>query len=322
MLYPLKFEPILKQRIWGGTNLKKLLHKNYADNQSIGESWELSGMPGDESVVVNGKLAGNTLNELLEVYMDELMGSKVFEKYGHTFPLLFKFIASNDDLSIQVHPSDELAEKQGSFGKTEMWYVLDAEEGAELVLGFNQKMDKASCLAHIENNTLESVLNRVKVKKGDVFYIPAGMVHAIGKGILLVEVQQASDITYRLYDYGRIDSKGQARQLHIQEALEAIDFENHVDSKIEYQLQKNATTPLVSCDYFTVNLYHLDKPLVKDFSKIDSFVLYMCIEGTTTILWQGREEIIKKGETILIPVGSELQLLPNVKSELLEICCE
>ncbi|MBN2787146.1 MAG: class I mannose-6-phosphate isomerase [Paludibacteraceae bacterium] len=322
MLYPLKFEPILKQRIWGGTNLKKLLHKNYADNQSIGESWELSGMLGDESVVVNGSLAGNTLNELLEVYMDELLGSKVFEKYGTTFPLLFKFIASNDDLSIQVHPSDELAEKQGSFGKTEMWYVLDAEEGAELVLGFNQKMDKASCLAHIENNTLESVLNRVKVKKGDVFYIPAGMVHAIGKGILLIEVQQASDITYRLYDYGRIDNNGQTRQLHIQEALEAIDFENHEDAKIEYQLQKNGTTPLVSCDYFSVNLLSFDKPITKDYTDLDSFVVYMCIEGSLSVQRQGRKETIKKGETVLMPVGSELQLLPNVKSQLLEICCE
>ena len=320
MLYPLKFEPILKRPIWGGNKLKELFGKGPDSEEPIGESWELSGLPGHESLVVNGLLAGNTINELLEIYMDELVGAKVFEQFGNEFPLLFKFIASSDTLSIQVHPNDEMAAAHNAMGKTEMWFVIDAEEGSELILGFNKQMDKESCLAHIENNTLETVLNKVKVKKGDVFYIPAGMVHAIGKGILLAEVQQASDITYRLYDYGRVDNNGQARELHIEEALEAINFDDTFDAKVGYQEKNNTPIPLVSCDYFTVNLYQLDNPLIKDLSEIDSFVVYMCLDGACTIKWDAGELPLCKGETVLVPAEMrEVELFDIDKSLLMEV---
>ena len=225
MLYPLKFQPILKDKIWGGTKLKTIFGKP-AQTDKLGESWELSGYEGDESVVENGFLAGNNLTELIEIYMGELIGDKVYEQFGMSFPLLFKLIDANENLSIQVHPGDEVAaERHGSFGKTEMWYVVDADPGAELIIGFTKDCTRDEYVDALENDQVEELLQNVPVKKGDVFFIPAGLVHAIGKGVVVAEIQQSSDITYRIYDYKRVDDHGNERDLHTAEALDVIDFQ-------------------------------------------------------------------------------------------------
>jgi len=317
MLYPLKFEPILKHRIWGGRKLKDVLQKEYADDQTIGESWELSGIEGDESVVINGELAGNTINDLLEIYMDELVGGKVFDQFGFTFPLLFKFLDANENLSIQVHPTDEIAEEQDSFGKTEMWYVINAEEGAELIVGFSEPIDKDTFLQHMQNGTLESILKKEKVRSGDVFFIPAGLIHSIGKGILLAEIQQSSDLTYRIYDYNRVDENGNPRPLHIEQALEVIDFENHANAKVQYQKIVNQSASLVKCEYFTTNLLSFDKTISKDYSDLDSFVVLMCLSGSFEIKWDGGKELVSKGETILIP--SELGQIDFITQKVVDV---
>jgi len=223
-LYPLKFTPIYKDKIWGGNKIKSVLNKDFGGLPNCGESWELSGVDGNVSVVSNGYLAGNTLEELLEVYMGDLAGDEVYEHFGNEFPLLIKFIDANDDLSIQVHPNDEMAaERHNSYGKTEMWYVLQADKGSKLQSGFNQQVDQEKYLEKLEKTELTDILNFEEVTAGDVFFIPAGRVHAIGRGILLAEIQQTSDITYRIYDYDRRDDKGNPRELHTDLALDAID---------------------------------------------------------------------------------------------------
>ncbi len=319
MLYPLKFEPIFKHRIWGGNKLQTELNKAIPADEVIGESWELSAVSGDESVVTNGELAGDTLTDLLEVYMEDLVGEKVFAEHEFNFPLLFKFIDANDKLSIQVHPNDELAmERHDCLGKTEIWYVIDAEPDAELILGFNQNIDKDTYLYHLEAGTLEDILQKVKVKSGEVYFIPAGLVHAIGKGVLIAEIQQSSDITYRLYDYNRTDKTGKARELHTEQALDAIDFESETVSKIDYPKVKNTLAPIVQCEHFHVNKLSFDKMIEKDYSELDSFVVYMCLSGEFEIIYRGGKETMKKGETVLIPAETGgVQLLP--KDGLVEI---
>lgn len=319
-LYPLKFKPILKDKIWGGKKLRELLNKQEASGK-CGESWEISGVEGDYSVIENGFLAGNNLSEILEIYMDELVGEKAYNKFGNEFPLLIKFIDANDNLSIQVHPDDELAAKRhNSFGKTEMWYVMQAENGAELIVGFNKKADKELYLSHLDNNTLSEILNNEVVSKGDVYFMPAGRVHAIGAGCLIAEIQQTSDVTYRIYDFNRKDDKGNQRELHTDLALDAIDFEYYPEYKVKYEPKSNATTELVECQYFKTNLLELDKGLERDFIPFDTFVIYMCLEGSATIKYSAGEETIEKGQTILIPaVLNEFQVLPAPKANLLEI---
>ena len=320
MLYPLKFKPVLKPLIWGGQRLRDF-GKNIPNNENIGESWELSGLEGNVSVVSNGTLAGNTLNELLEVYLDELVGEKVFEQYGKTFPLLFKLIDANSDLSIQVHPNDEIAmEKHNSFGKTEMWYIVDAEPDAKIVLGFNRKMDAASLRKSIEDNTLEQNLKYISVKKGDVFYIPAGAIHAIGKGILIAEIQQSSGITYRLYDYGRLDERGNPRDLHVEDALQAIDYNLNVDDCIIKPNATGAVTNLVTSDYFTTNLLNINSLLQRDYSDTDSFVVYMCLEGKANIIYKEGELSIQKGDTVLLPNKEDaVSIHPEGMVKMLEV---
>jgi len=224
MLYPLKFQPILKDKIWGGKKLKNLFNKA-AETDKLGESWELSGYENDESVVTNGFLAGNNLAELIEIYMDELVGDKVYNQYGLSFPLLFKLIDANENLSIQVHPGDEVAaERHNSYGKTEMWYVVDADPDGKLIIGFTKDCTREEYLDALDNDKVEDLLQHVPVKKGDVFFIPAGLVHAIGKGVVVAEIQQSSDITYRIYDFKRVDEQGNERELHTEQALDVIDF--------------------------------------------------------------------------------------------------
>ena len=320
MLYPLKFSPILKDKIWGGTKLKSLFNK-HAETDKLGESWELSGYEGDESVVTNGFLAGNNLTELIEIYMGELIGDTIYDEFGLSFPLLFKLIDANENLSIQVHPNDEVAaERHNSFGKTEMWYVVDADPGSELIIGFTDECSRETYLKAMAEDRVEDLLHKVPVTKGDVFFIPAGRVHAIGKGVVVAEIQQSSDITYRIYDYKRKDDNGNERELHTEEALDVIDFEASKQPKTVYTPLLNETTPLITCDYFTTNLLRFNKQIDRQYAKIDSFVAYMCLEGNFTIEFEGNKTEVSKGDTVLIPAGiDDLTLVPDGKVTLLEV---
>lgn len=322
MLYPLKFKPIFKDKIWGGQKIRTLLQKDFSPLPNCGESWELSGVDGDVSIATNGILTGNSLNELVEIYMSELVGEKVYEKFGIEFPLLIKYIDASDKLSIQVHPNDELArERHNAYGKTEMWYVIQADEGAELISGFDKTIDQKTYLQNLENKSLKNILNTVKVKAGDVFFIPAGRVHAIGKGILLAEIQQTSDVTYRIYDWDRLDDNGEPRELHTDLALEAIDYSGKEEFQREFKPRINEPMTLAHCEYFTTNVLEFDKIVEKDYTGIDSFVIYMCLNGTLTVSGKDFEKVdVKEGETLLLPaILDEITLTPKGKSKILEI---
>lgn len=321
-LYPLKFTPIYKTPIWGGNGFKTKLHRTNAP-EKCGESWEISGVKDNVSVVCNGFLAGNDLSELLEVYMGDLVGDSVYEKFGNDFPLLIKFIDANDKLSVQVHPDDDLAaEKHNSYGKTEMWYVLEAEKDAELVCGFNREVSKEEYLAKTTAGSLTELLNYIKVKKDDVFFIPAGRVHAIGAGIMLAEIQQASDITYRIYDYDRKGADGKPRELHLAQAAEAIDYGFYDNYKTSYRPLMNKTVNAVDCEYFTTNVFRFNMPVEKDFPELDSFIIYMCTEGGCRIEYEGGEDSVtlKKGETVLVPAMiKNLCFYPEKETNLIEV---
>lgn len=320
-LYPLKFKPIFKEKIWGGQQIKTKLGMDYGHLPNCGEVWVVSGVEGNISIVGNGFLAGNDLNELVEVFMGDLVGEKHFKRYGNEFPLLIKYIDTNDWLSIQVHPDDKLAAKRKiGHGKTEMWYIIHAEEGAQLISGFNRKIDKKTYLKHLETNTLPDILNYEDAHSGDVFFIPAGRVHAIGPGILLAEIQQTSDTTYRIYDWDRIDIRGMKRELHTEQALDAIDFTFYENYKTGYEVKKNRPSPLVDCDKFTTNLIRFDQVVTKDISGLDSFIVYMGLEGKTTLKHDEGEMPVKPGDAIVVPAIMENVILkPEKASLLLEI---
>lgn len=315
-LYPLKFFPIYHEKIWGGNKMKSLLGKDFSQLSNCGESWELSSVEDNISVVSNGFLAGNNLNELIEIYMGDLTGDKVYEKFGNEFPLLFKFIDANDDLSVQVHPDDEMSkERHNAWGKTEMWYVIDAEKDALINSGFNRELTKNEYLEYLESNRLSEILHYDKANAGDVFFIPAGRVHAIGKGVVLAEIQETSDVTYRIFDYNRRDANGNLRELHNDLALDAIDFTWKENYKTQYSAEMNKPAELVSCDYFTTNLVQFSETLTKDFNLIDSFVAYMNIDGRYSIKYEGGEVIVEKGETVLIPASLESFILEPLSPE-------
>jgi mannose-6-phosphate isomerase len=321
MLYPLKFKPVFKDKIWGGQKIKTILGLDYSPLPACGEAWALSGVPGCQTIISNGFLEGNELNEVLEIYMDELVGEKVFEKYPNEFPILVKFIDAGDWLSIQVHPDDALAARRNiGSGKTEMWYILDAEPGAELISGFSRNMNAAGYLEFLNRKELKEVLNFEKVRQGDVFYIPSGRVHALGPGILLAEIQQTSDTTYRIYDWDRVDDEGQARELHTGQALEAINF-SPVDSfRTNYRKTLNKPVTLVDCPYFTTNLLEINRETGKDYSALDSFVLYICVEGKGEIR-AGEESVsLTTGEVVLLPATVvEVCLVPDPNIKILEV---
>ena len=317
-LYPLKFRPILKDKIWGGTKLNTLLHKD-SQLPDIGESWEISDVEGDTSVVSNGSLENQSLKELLSTYKDELIGKKNYEKFGNKFPLLIKFIDAKEDLSIQLHPNDELAAiRHDSFGKTEMWYVMQADEGANLIVDFNQKMTPELYLEHLDNKTLPEILNFDKVKAGDTYFIEVGRVHAIGAGVLLAEIQQTSDITYRIYDWERKDDFGNERELHTDLAIDAIGFDMDDNFRIDYNKGSNQSNEMVSCPYFTTNYLKIDKEIQKQ-NVHDSFVIYICVEGEAEIKTKNYSEVIKKGETILIPAVMTSYQISSKNATLLEV---
>ena len=318
MLYPLKFQPILKDKIWGGEKLNQHFNKS-SDSKDLGESWEISTVPNDVSVIANGELKGQSLQDLVNDYKSDLLGDKNWERFGNEFPLLIKFIDAKQDLSIQLHPNDELAKKRhNSFGKTEMWYVMQADKDANLIVGFNGDVDKETYLKHLEDNTLTKILNFDTVKEGDTYFIEAGRVHAIGAGVLLAEIQQTSDVTYRVYDWDRVDDNGNARELHNDIAIDAFDFEMENDFRIDYQKEKNTSNKMVSCPFFTTNFVEIDSELdVKNTH--DSFLIYMCVDGEVEVSTGVSSEYISKGETILIPAEIKNFTLKSDYGKLLEV---
>ena len=320
-MYPLKFQPIVKDKIWGGHKLQQIFGKESAGLPNIGESWELSGVPGDFSVVSNGYLAGKTLPEIIAAFKEQLVGKRVYNKSGNDFPLLFKLIDANDDLSIQVHPNDEVAGKRhDSFGKTEMWYVLDADEGASLIIGFKRNCTKKEYLEALEKDEVESLLQKVPVQAGDVFFIPAGLVHAIGKGVMVAEVQESSDVTYRIFDYNRKDENGNERELHTAQALDVINFKASKNPKTDYKVVPNEEVKLVSCEYFTTNLLELNKKKNFHYAYMETFVVYMCLEGKVEIAGGTSTVQMQKGDTVLIPASmKDFTLTPQGNARLLEV---
>ena len=320
-LYPLKFYPLFKNKIWGGNKIKTDLGIDYSPLANCGEMWILSGVDGNESMVENGFLAENNLNEVLEIYNADLVGEANYARFGNEFPLLIKIIDANDRLSVQVHPDDEHAKAQGlDSGKTEMWYVMDSTDESIIIDGFSKKMTVASYQKSLADGTLVDSLNAVHPDKGDVFFIPGGRVHAIGKGILLAEVQQTSDTTYRIYDWNRTDENGNGRELHTAQALEVLDFTPVKNVKTNYSYTKNATSALAKCPYFTTNLLVFDKPIKKDFAALDSFVAYCCLEGICAVRALNTIVPMRAGECILVPAIADIvEIFPEREAKVLEV---
>ncbi len=317
-LYPIKFQPILKERIWGGNKLANVLNKDTSFN-NIGESWEISDVEGDTSIVTNGNLKGTSLKELQLQFGADLLGKKNHKIFQDKFPILIKFIDAKQDLSIQIHPNDELAAKRhNSFGKTEMWYVMQADDDSNLIVDFNQEMDKEKYVHHLKNKTLTEVLNFYKVKEGDTYFIEVGRVHSIGAGVMLAEIQQTSDMTYRVYDWDRVDAEGNSRELHNDLALDAIDFDMPDNYNVKYHKKDNVSNKMVTCPYFTTNYLEVTKTLKKE-NTHDSFIIYICVDGDAIIETETNSETIKKGETILLPASIKKYSINTNKAKLLEV---
>lgn len=315
-LYPLQFQPILKERIWGGQKLNTILNKPITSDIT-GESWEISTVEGDVSVISNGNLSGKSLNDIINSNPIELLGTEVYSRFGKQFPLLFKYLDAREDLSIQVHPNDELAKKRhNSFGKTEMWYVMQADKDSELIVGFKEDSNATEYLENLKNKSLLSLLDNVKVEVGDVFFLETGTVHAIGAGMVIAEIQQTSDITYRLYDFDRVDANGNQRELHIDLALEAINYKK-IDTSKKYSKNSNQSNSVVDCSYFTTNYIPLDGKVVVSKTG-SSFTVYMCVEGNFEIEYNAAKTQYGKGDTVLIPAGMKTFSI-NGKASILEI---
>ncbi len=283
-MYPLKFKPIVKKLLWGS------------------ESWVVSAVKGNESVVANGTLRDNNLAELSEVYLDDFLGEESFGRYGDRFPLLVKFIDAKDRLSIQVHPDDALARKRyGTNGKTEMWYIVSAAEGAYIYAGFKEKVSERDYLMAVAEGRLVDLLARYDVKAGDAYYIPAGTIHAIGEGCLIAEIQQSSDVTYRIDDWGRLDDEGNPRMLHTQEAVAAIDFAGKERIVVTAHPAPNSVAELVSCPYFTTNQIALEGKRERDYGLLDSFVILICTQGKCTIQYEDGVQPLGAMEAVLLP---------------------
>lgn len=319
--YPFKFSPIAQERIWGGNKLNTILNKAF-DGDQIGESWEISGVTKKPTRVANGSLKGKTLQELITLFKSDLVGKKVYDAFGSAFPLLIKFIDAKAPLSIQVHPNDEVAKsRHNSFGKNEMWYILEAEKEAEITFGFNTSLNPTSFSTHLNEETLQEVLNKERVTAGDAFFIPTGLVHAIGGGILLAEIQQTSDITYRIFDYNRIDKQtNEKRPLHHDLAKDVVDFSSPKKQKIHPKPELNQTQQLIHTPYFKSNTLRLNQEIKKDYSPLDSFVIYICTAGELKIKCDGLTYPLQKGETLLLPaLTSNVALVPKQQAEILEV---
>ena len=315
-LYPLQFQPILKDRIWGGTKLKTYLNKPIT-SEITGESWEISTVENSISIVSNGTLRGKSLNELINEFPEQVLGTKVYKQFGKQFPLLFKYLDAREDLSIQVHPNDELAKKRHhSFGKTEMWYVMQADVDASLIVGFKEKSSPEEYLKALKNNTILDILDTKKVKKGDVFFLATGTIHAIGAGTVIAEIQQTSDITYRIYDFNRVDANGNKRELQVDLALDAINF-NVIEAQRHYSKVVNTSNEMINCQYFTTNFIPLDGK-VNFHKKNVSFSVFMCVEGNFELIYNAETYNYKTGDTILLPAEiTDFEI--NGKASVLEI---
>lgn len=314
------FKPILKKVIWGGSDICPFKGITPVQDK-IGESWEVSHVEDNISIVDNGPLEGKSLDDLIQLFGKQLLGEKVIKQFGTKFPLLIKFIDAQDNLSIQVHPDDALAKKRhNSFGKTEMWYVIKAAEGAALYSGFSEQIDADEYVKRVGNDTIMEVLQRYEVKEGDVFFLPAGRVHAIGAGCFIAEIQQTSNITYRIYDYNRKDADGNGRELHTELAKDAIDYTLYPDYRTPYEAHKDAPAPLVACKYFTTNLLDLDNTMERNFSAIDSFVIYICMAGSASLEDnKGNKLSVRQGQTVLIPADTDkITITPSPHTKLME----
>jgi mannose-6-phosphate isomerase len=320
-LYPLKFEPLLKEKIWGGQELVNHYYKKADPSVKFGECWEISAVSENLSVVSNGFLAGNNIEELIEVYMGDITGDAVYDKFGYEFPLLIKLIEAREDLSIQVHPGNEMArERHNAYGKTEMWYILESEKGSRIFTGFKEPTDKDTYINALKSGDLSQIMNVEKTEPGDVFFTPAGRIHAIGAGVILAEIQQTSDITYRIFDWNRKDQDGNERELHTDMALDAIDFKAAGQNRIRVIPTLNKTENLINCEFFTTNIINFNENISKDYTLIDSFIIYLCIEGEFLIRWEGNSEPVIKGEIVLLPAMiKEVNLEPAPYAKLLEI---
>lgn len=317
--YPLKFQPILKERLWGGTKLKTVLGKPIESNIT-GESWELSTVKGDVSIVANGSYKGLSLQELIDTNSEDMLGKSVVERFGTEFPILIKFIDAKQDLSIQLHPDDALAkERHDSFGKTEMWYIMDADPKAQLIVGFNKDVSKDEYVENLKNDKLLELLNYEQVSEGDAFFINTGKIHAIGAGIMLAEIQQTSDITYRVYDFNRKDKEGNLRELHTELALDAIDYNKKDDFKVVYDQKVNETNTMVSCPYFKATFLELTENFVLDTLQRDSFTIFMCVGGEAVIKTAEAEVSLKRGETVLVPAMVKKIMVQSKGAKLLEV---
>ncbi len=314
--YPLQFYPILKERIWGGTKLRDVLQKPITSDFT-GESWEISTVPGDVSVVSNGKWIGKNLNEIIDLYPEQILGKSVMQRFGKEFPLLFKFLDARDDLSIQVHPNDALAlQRHNSFGKTEMWYVMQADPEAKLIVGFKNDSSSEAYQNHLSQNTVLDLLEQHPVKQGDVFFLETGTVHAIGAGNLIAEIQQTSDITYRIYDFNRKDVHGNARELHTELALDAINYKR-TKSRTTYTSEKNTSNTIIECPFFNTSVIPLEGKLSLHRTR-QSFTVLMCVEGSFDLLCEGNTYHYNCGETLLLPAILEEYQLEG-KARILEI---
>ena len=303
---PLKFKALLKQTIWGGDKIIPFKHlDDHLEN--VGESGEISGVPGNETVVADGEYAGKKLNELVIEQKDKLVGKANYERFGDEFPLLIKFIDARQDLSIQVHPTDEIAKRQGKErGKTEMWYIMDSDKDAKLYSGLKKQITPEQYKAMVEDDTITDALAQYEVKEDDCFFLPAGRIHAIGTGCFLAEIQQTSDVTYRIYDFKRKDKDGNYRQLHTKEAAECINYTVEDDYRTHYEHKKNEGVTLVECPYFTTAVYDLDEPMTLDYSELDSFVILIGLKGEGTITDnEGNTVTISAGESILVPATTD-----------------
>ena len=313
---PLKFNALLKSTLWGGDKI--IPFKNLdVQQENVGESWEISGVKGNETIVADGPYAGKKLNELVEELKGKLVGEDNYQRFGNEFPLLIKFIDARQDLSIQVHPTDEIAKMQGKErGKTEMWYLMDSDKDATLLCGLKKKITPEEYAQMVENDTIVDAIDRYEVKEGDCFFLPAGRIHAIGTGCFLAEIQQTSDVTYRIYDFKRKDKDGNYRQLHTKEAAECINYNVESNYRTDYTPVKNQGVSLVQCPYFNTAVYDLDEPMTIDYSELDSFVILIGLKGNATITDnEGNTFTLQAGESVLVPATTEtLKVDGNIKS--------
>ena len=316
-IYPLTFEPVLKEKIWGGKKLHQLFNKGTDAEAKLGESWEIADLEEGQSIVKEGFLSGKTFKEAISFDPEGLLGTKVYKQFGSQFPLLIKFIDAASDLSIQVHPTDETSPT--GVGKTEMWYIMQADPGAELTVGFNQKITKEDYDEHIKNLSIETVMDQHQVNEGDSFFINAGRIHAIGGGVLLAEIQQTSDVTYRVYDYNRKDDSGNLRDLHVAESREVLDFETTQDFKLEYdRTAVNAAQVVKHHTYFKTDWIHI-KNKNYPIKRTDSFTIVIVVSGNLSFSGSGAEGTLSAGETLLIPAKNQGVTLEADNCEILEV---